>query len=146
MGKTEDNPFRDVSYLYWKEGEEQKYIYSDYKNLFNLEAHRANKSKDELASLRYEIECKCGWDQGDHGWDPAEWLERFEPSILRRSEIWGAADEAVLNTVHKNLKTALALFILQKVHIKPAKYLKTDGAIWNTVVDVVNRAKYRRDM
>jgi hypothetical protein len=38
--------------------EEQKYIYSDYKNLFNLEAHRANKSKDELASLRYEMESK----------------------------------------------------------------------------------------
>ncbi len=45
-------------YLYWKEGEEQQNIYSDYRNLFNLEAHRANKSKDELASLRYETECK----------------------------------------------------------------------------------------
>jgi hypothetical protein len=25
----------------------------------------------------------------------------FDPSILRHSEIWGAADEAMLNTVHK---------------------------------------------
>jgi hypothetical protein len=49
-----------TSYFLSKEGEEQQYIYSDYKNLFNLEAHRANKSKDELASLRYEMECKCG--------------------------------------------------------------------------------------
>ncbi len=26
----------------------------------------------------------------------------FDPSILRHSEIWGVADEAVLNKVHKN--------------------------------------------
>ncbi len=49
------------------------------------------------------------------GWDLAYilWLERltaiakvatvlagFDPSILRHSGIWGAADEALLNTVH----------------------------------------------
>jgi hypothetical protein len=44
----------------------------------------------------------------------AEWLERltvnaevatgFEPSILLHSGIWGAADGAVLNTVHKKYK------------------------------------------
>ncbi len=92
------------SVLYWKEGEEQKYIYSDYKNLFNLEAHRANKSKDELASLRYKMECKN--------------------------------------------KIALVLFILQKMQIKPAKYLKTDEEFWNTVVDMIKllRENNRRDM
>ncbi len=48
-----------------------------------------------------------------YGWDLAKWLERltakaetttvpgFDPSILRHSEIWGAVDEAVLNTVHR---------------------------------------------
>jgi hypothetical protein len=29
-------------------------LYSDYRNLFNLEAHRDNKTKDQLFSLRYE--------------------------------------------------------------------------------------------
>ncbi len=47
---------------------------------------------------------------------PAEWLERLTPnaevttflgSILRHSEIWGAADEAVLNKVLKNKKNNL---------------------------------------
>ncbi len=44
-------------------------------------------------------------------WDLAEWLERltanslgFDPTIFRHSGIWGAADEAVLNNVHKNIK------------------------------------------
>jgi hypothetical protein len=51
--------------------------------------------------------------------DLAEWLERlainanyirnsagFDPSLLRHSVIWGAADEAVLNNVHlKKIKT-----------------------------------------
>ncbi len=52
----------------------------------------------------------------ERGWDLAEWLERlavnaevatvlgFDPSILWHSGIWGAADEAVLNNVHKNNK------------------------------------------
>ncbi len=30
---------------------------------------------------------------------------QFDPSILRHSEIWGAADEAVLNNVHKKKKS-----------------------------------------
>ncbi len=40
-------------------------------------------------------------------WDLAEWLDRLtanaevDRSILRHSGIWGAADEAVLNKVHK---------------------------------------------
>ncbi len=50
------------------------------------------------------------------GWDFAEWLERlydvvatrncpgFDPNILRHSGIWGAADEAVWNIVHKKEK------------------------------------------
>jgi hypothetical protein len=33
-------------------GGEEQYLYSDYRNLFNLEAHRANKTKDEMFSLR----------------------------------------------------------------------------------------------
>ncbi len=50
------------------------------------------------------------------GWDLAEWLERLaanvvtvlhgiDPSILRHSKIIGAADEAVLNNVHKTKKS-----------------------------------------
>jgi hypothetical protein len=48
-----------------------------------------------------------------YSWDLAEWLQRlianaevvtvlgFDPSILRHSGIWGTADDAVLNTVHR---------------------------------------------
>jgi hypothetical protein len=55
--------------------------------------------------------------------DLAEWLERltanavvatvlgFDPSVLRHSGIWGAADEAVLTIVHKKKK-------IQKSHFK----------------------------
>ncbi len=56
---------------------------------------------------------ECGWDLAESGWDLAEWLERvtaedattrnfpgFDPSISQNSEIWGAADEAVLNNEH----------------------------------------------
>ncbi len=57
-----------------------------------------------------------------HGWDLAEWIERltankykrsqcrsrscpgFDPSVLRHSGIWGAADEVVLNIVHKKIQ------------------------------------------
>ncbi len=43
----------------------------------------------------------------------------FNPSILRHSEIWGAADEAVLNNVHnkkKEYKNHLFLVFLIKTH------------------------------
>ncbi len=51
-------------------------------------------------------------------WNLAEWLERltanakvatvlvFDFSIFRHSGIWGAADEAVLNEVHKKVPSA----------------------------------------
>ncbi len=71
----------------------------------------------------------CGWDLAELwisssrewmrssrvcGRDLAEWLDRltanavpgfdFDPSILRHNGIWRAADEAVLNIVHKKKK------------------------------------------
>ncbi len=55
--------------------------------------------------------------------DLAKWLEclavnashnspGFDPIILQHSGIWGAADEAVLNNVHKNKKSKKSLFYL----------------------------------
>ncbi len=35
---------------------------------------------------------------------PTEEKSKFDPSILRHSGFWGAADEAVLNTVHRKKK------------------------------------------
>ncbi len=47
---------------------------------------------------------------------------RFDPSMLRRSGIWGAADEAVLNNVHKKKKkkntTEEVSYLLLKKTIK----------------------------
>ncbi len=53
-------------------------------------------------------------DELDEGvWDLAEWLKRLtanakvaivDPSILRHSGIWGAADEPVLNKGHKKIQ------------------------------------------
>ncbi len=63
----------------------------------------------------------------------ADWLERLTvnakvatvlgsiPSILRHSEIWGAADEAVLNNVHKKKKkknTEQLSYLLLKKNVK----------------------------
>ncbi len=43
-----------------------------------------------------------------------QWRSRnspgFDPSILRHSGIWGAADEAVLNTVHREKNKKIPLF------------------------------------
>ncbi len=84
-------------------------------------------SKDPFeASKSFECWLQCGPEPTFHsnadpnpasnnGWDLAEWLERlsqcwsrncpgFDPSILRHSGIWGAADETVLNTVHIRTK------------------------------------------
>ncbi len=71
---------------------------------------------------------KCGWNLAKCGWDLAKWLERltdnaivatrnslgFDPSILRHSGIWGAADEAVFNKVkvHKKLIKKSPCFLL----------------------------------
>ncbi len=63
------------------------------------------------------------------GWDLAEWLERptvnaevatvlgFDPLILRHSGIWGAADKAVLNTLHrkKRYKIPVLNFVKHKM-------------------------------
>ncbi len=65
---------------------------------------------------------ECGWDVADCVWDLARvWMRSsrvarasdsechsrncpgFNPSILRHSGIWGAADETLLNTVHKKI-------------------------------------------
>ncbi len=72
--------------------------------LARLKAHNSARSQPwDLA--------ECGWDIAVCGWDLAEWLERlranavgFDPSILRHSGIWGAADDAVLNIVDKKKK------------------------------------------
>jgi hypothetical protein len=54
-------------------------------------------------------------DQAECGWDLAEVRASqlsygFDPSILWHSGIWGAADEAVLNIVHKQKKSQKILF------------------------------------
>ncbi len=41
----------------------------------------------------------------------------YDPSILQHSGIWGAADEAVLNTVHRKKSNKLPCFILQGVGV-----------------------------
>jgi hypothetical protein len=69
--------------------------------------------------LYYEMR----WDLAECGWDLAEWVVRapdcqcqscnnlgFDPSILRHSRIWEAADEAALNKVHKKSKNPLLLW------------------------------------
>ncbi len=64
---------------------------------------------------------KCGWDLAECGWYIDEWIDQAElerpndnakvatdlgsnPSILRHSGIWGAADEEVLNIVHEKIQ------------------------------------------
>jgi hypothetical protein len=50
---------------------------------------------------------------------------QFDPSILRHSEIWVVADEAVLNNVHKkkNLKIPLLYIINQELSRKYSSVL-----------------------
>ncbi len=48
----------------------------------------------------------------------------FDPSILRHSEIWGAADEAVLNKVHKMILVPKVVFSWSSWTVLD-KYVKT---------------------
>ncbi len=75
-------------------------------------------------------DCQC-WSRNSPG---------FDPSILRHSGIWGAADDAVLNTVHreKNKKSPCLrffadyfwsyIYIIFKV--SSIKYLVLMDGIW----------------
>ncbi len=45
---------------------------------------------------------------------PVHLSKWFDPSILRHSEVWGAADEAVLNTVQRKKIQKISLFYLSK--------------------------------
>jgi hypothetical protein len=60
------------------------------------------------------------WMRSSLGVRASDWKCRsrnspgFDPSILQHSGIWGAADEAVLNTVHRKKSQKIPLSILQR--------------------------------
>ncbi len=100
---------------------------------------RSGRVVDEIWPTVDELWPSCGWDLADCGWDLAEFWMRsgrvvrasdsqcrsrncpgFDPSILRHSGIWGAADESALNIVHKKEKKAYeAWFPRQGLKIWP---------------------------
>jgi hypothetical protein len=57
-------------------------------------------------------------------------MPKFDPSILRHSEICGAADEAVLNNVHKKEKnpdisrfnSSIGKFVMEEFDAKPSPF------------------------
>ncbi len=93
---------------------------SDLLSVSAIYINLANLKKAVNAMMSNPIFLHKRTDSDDFlGWALAEWVERltanvksrnspgFDPSTLRQSEIWGAADEAVLNKVHKNQKIPL---------------------------------------
>ncbi len=94
-------------------------IYSQkYENciFFGLHMQILRRITKYQQRVKGSIEIVCGWDL-------AEWFgafscqfqscnsSGFDPSILRHSGIWGAADEAVLNNDHKNRNCSLEALI-----------------------------------
>ncbi len=58
---------------------------------------------------------------------------RFDPSILPHSGTWGAADETVLNIIHKKKKSPLKIFIFS--HRKHRRHLQYDADLVRLVLD-----------
>jgi hypothetical protein len=100
----------------------------------------------DLAACGWEDLAACGWeDLAKCGWDLTEWLGRrnaykpnsqhpvLNPSILRRSRIWRAADEAVLNKVpkksHKNPRYYVLPTQLLILLWRPIKPYKNDSLV-----------------